>query len=366
MNIKYRVSNFYRWLKREFNTFNEKREVITVQIELSGKCSATCEFCDWTRRPEAQKIYMPTELALKAVRDARELNPIQISFHVSGESLLHPDLFKILPTDYQIVLSTNCLALEGDIADRLAGMENLYIILAVLWAESQYKREVSISNAIAFLDRNPLCRGIYVQMICSEHAIRFDKRMFRIFYPYLEKFPNLFLYYKQPYSQEPNHENIPFPEDYKNEVMGFFPHGIPKHPQINIDEMSTPQSCGIDCLAFPPSPTTDIIVQSDGQIKPCFYRWSKWGLGNIRDTTLKEAWESERMKEIRYHWHRGDPENVLACHDCIRIAKPRGDPVWWTIPGETPPALLNHEQAMRAKGPLTPSEKYRRELGCQE
>ena len=261
-------------------------------------------------------------------------------------------------------MSTNCLALEGDIADRLAGMENLYIVMAILWSEPQRKRERSLRNALAFLNRNPKCRNISVQMICSEHAITHADRFYDIFYPYLDRLPQLFMHYKQPYSQEPNRDNTLAPEGYKNLIMGYFPQGIPVHPRILVEQMPTPQSCGIDCLAFPPCPATDIIIQSDGQIKPCYYRWSKWGLGNIRDTTLKEAWESERMEEIRYHWHRGDPENKLVCHDCIRIVVPRGDPVWWSIPGETPPALLNREQAMRAKGPLTSSEKYRKELEC--
>jgi len=151
--------------------FGIKRHPMTVQIELAGKCSATCEFCDWTKRPAHQKVFMDTELANKAVQEAIELHADQISFHITGESLDHPDILSILPWSYPILISTNCLSLEGEIAGRLARMPNLLIILAVLWSEPKEKREQSIHNAVEYLNRSPINRNISLQMICSEHAV---------------------------------------------------------------------------------------------------------------------------------------------------------------------------------------------------
>jgi MoaA/NifB/PqqE/SkfB family radical SAM enzyme len=325
------------------------RHKLIVQIELSGKCSATCEFCDWMRRPNDQKRFMDTNLAKKAVKEAKELGADYISFHITGEPLDHPDLFEILPNDGYIGISTNCLSLKGNIADRLAKMRNLNLILAVLWSEPEEKRKRSLENAIAFLDKNPECADLSIQMITSEHAVPFAKFMYDTFSPYLTKLDQLRLFYKQPYVQE-----------YEDPYLGYIPEGIVESSRVCIDRMATPQSCGNDCLAISPNPMSSILVQVDGEIKPCFYRpndplkkkyapeayQNGWGFGNIRDHTLMEFWNSKWLKDMRKIWATGDPDNKLPCYNCIRMAVPRGKPVWWKTTN-IPPKTLDGPQSLK-------------------
>ena len=322
-----------------------------VQIELAGYCNANCEFCDWTTRPHEQKMLMDTALAKKLVAEARQLEVNQITFHITGESLMHPDLFEILPRDYPILLSTNALLLDGELAQRLASMSNLIIILAVLWSEPPMRREQSVRNAQNYLLLNPRNRGIYAQIICSEHAVPFAQRMYEDFSPFQSRLPQLHLHFKQPYTQEVEHP-----------TKGYIPTGIPEGNRVQVDRMPTPHSCGPDCVAFSPNPDSDILVQSDGQIKPCFKRWPHWDLGYAQKTTLFEAWNSDRFAEIRKIWRMGDPDNRLACHDCIRMAVPEGPdgrrlPVWWS-PADggsgSPLSALSPEQASRSIGWICP------------
>lgn len=341
MNVKILID------KGLFHLENKLRKLIgvspnrrlVVQIELAGKCSANCEFCDWTRRSNDQKTFLDTDLAKKAVKEAKELNAYIISFHVTGESLNHPDILDIMPVDWYTGLSTNCLSLEGELANELAERTNLNLILAVLWSENEERRKKSIANAIAFLNKNPKCFEISVQMICSEHAVQYAKEMYDLFSPYLPKIPQLKMYYKQPYTQEQD-----------SPTLGYIPYGISETNRIFIDRMQTPQSCGPDCLAMPPNPLTSILVQVDGEIKPCFYRpndplkkknaplayQNGWGMGHIKDTTLKEYWNSEKLKQMRRIWAKGDPNNELPCYNCIRMAVPIGKPVWWNTTGIIP------------------------------
>jgi radical SAM protein with 4Fe4S-binding SPASM domain len=324
--------------RNETNSSHPIRPVTNVQIELAGYCSANCEFCDWVRRPKEQMILMDTALAKKCVREGRELKAKQISFHLTGEALLHPDILDILPRDYPILISTNCLQLEGPLARELAQMKNLVIILAVLWSEPERKRLTSIVNALSYLHMNPVNRQILVQIVCSESAIPWAPFMYHYFSPFLDKLPALQLHFKQPYTREAN-----------NPILGYIPEGIPESPRVQVDRMPTPQGAGPDCVAFSPNPATDICIQSDGQIMPCYYRWPHWNLGNAKTTSLREAWTSRRYREIQYLWSIGDPDNKLACHHCIRLAVPRGEKVWWWGPGGTnvPPSVFTDEQAKR-------------------
>jgi MoaA/NifB/PqqE/SkfB family radical SAM enzyme len=320
-----------------------------VQIELAGKCSANCEFCDWTRRPKEQMIFLETALAKKAVEESRQMKADLITFHITGESLDHPDFFDIVPHDYNVGLSTNCLSLDGETAWMISEMDNMNITLAILWAESDTKRLKSITNALHFLEMHPKCKTIQLQMICSERSVPYAREMYSLFSPFCNDLPQMKLFYKQPYTQE---SNIP--------ILGYIPTGIIESSRVVIDKMPTPQSCGMDCLAISPNPVTSIIVQSDGEIKPCFYRPNDplrkeavpkglqdgWQMGNIKNMSLQEFWASGKLKQMRAIWATGDPDKKLPCHDCIRMVTPRGDPVWFNTTN-IPPTVLDIYQSKK-------------------
>jgi radical SAM protein with 4Fe4S-binding SPASM domain len=141
--------------------------------------------------------------------------------------------------------------------------------------------------------------------------------------------------YKQPYTQEKEYP-----------TYGFIP-DVPESKRVIVDKMLTPQSCGTDCLAIAPNPMTSLLIQSDGEIKPCFKRVEGgWGIGNIRDMTLKEAWYSERLAEIRQNWYEGDLFNQQACYDCIRMAEPEEG--MWYEHQLYPPNKLDSNQKKKA------------------
>ena len=70
---------------------------------------------------------------------------------------------------------------------------------------------------------------------------------------------------------------------------------------------------------FPcPSPWDQLIVNAQGEILPCCcdYEGTSLSLGNLRDMTLREAWEGETMRRLRQmHVERRFAELPL-CNDC--------------------------------------------------
>jgi MoaA/NifB/PqqE/SkfB family radical SAM enzyme len=296
--------------RRIFRALGISRRMYIIQIELAGKCSAMCEFCEWWERPQSEKIFMDTNLAKKCLREARELNPDMISLHVTGESLNHPDLLNIIPDDYPMISSTNCLSLNGEIAERFAHMDNLTIVMAILWSEPEEKRKQSIANALEFLNKNPKCYSITVQMICSVTSIKYAQEMYDTFSPYLKKLSNLRLVYHQPLSVRLD-----------GPTQGFIPSGIPESRRVIIERYRTPRTCGEGCINNPCNPTTSIYIQSDGQIRPCCVRWEGWDVGNAKDMPLKEAWEGKRMKELQDIWRYGDKNGELKGLNCLYMTR---------------------------------------------
>jgi len=280
-----------------------------IQIEVCGICNANCEFCNHQLLPADEKIMMDTDLLKKVIREAISLNPRQISFHVYGESILHPDLIENLPKDYPIVLSTNALGLTEAKAKKLAKMKNLTMILGLLWSEPAKVREKSIAHAKMYLDLKPRNRLVSVQMVCSEHSVPHAVEMYKTFAPYLFTLPKLELFYKQPYMREPG-----------DGIKGIIPN-IPKHPRITVDTMVTPRACGNDCHTSAVNPNTTLVVKCNGDIKMCSMRFLNRNLGNANDTTLREAWESPERESIVCEWQDGDKDNKLGCNVCMHMAE---------------------------------------------
>jgi radical SAM protein with 4Fe4S-binding SPASM domain len=64
-----------------------------------------------------------------------------------------------------------------------------------------------------------------------------------------------------------------------------------------------------------PFATTDIL--HDGSVLLCAHDWArKEILGNVRDQTIAEIWNGERMREIRAAVHARAYETLPACRDC--------------------------------------------------
>jgi radical SAM protein with 4Fe4S-binding SPASM domain len=64
-----------------------------------------------------------------------------------------------------------------------------------------------------------------------------------------------------------------------------------------------------------PFATTDIL--HDGSVLLCAHDWArKEIIGNVRDQTIAEIWNGDRMREIRAAVHRRAYETLPACRDC--------------------------------------------------
>lgn len=66
-------------------------------------------------------------------------------------------------------------------------------------------------------------------------------------------------------------------------------------------------------------PFKQLVVANDGSILPCCKLYGrKLSLGNIADTTLKQAWDSPKMKNLREIHKSGEWRNHEICRACIQ------------------------------------------------
>lgn len=105
-----------------------------INIELTNVCNFDCIFCPndiMTRK----KGFMSVDVAKKIIDDlaANKITNL-INFYLMGESLLHPDIFKIFEyafsKDFFIKLNTNASLISEEIAIKLLSHSKLHIFIS--------------------------------------------------------------------------------------------------------------------------------------------------------------------------------------------------------------------------------------------
>ena len=87
--------------------------------------------------------------------------------------------------------------------------------------------------------------------------------------------------------------------------------------QVAADRPHWTRAAARAWLGHCPAPfaTTDIL--HDGSVLLCAHDWArKEILGNVRDQTIAEIWNGERMREIRAAVHQRAYETLPACRSC--------------------------------------------------
>ena len=99
-----------------------------VYFTVTRECNLACPYC-YAGLEDRTGTWMPVEKASKILDMVREVNPRCTIAITGGEPLTHPQFFEILgetrKKGFEIALLTNGTLLDGTVASRLAGYDNL-------------------------------------------------------------------------------------------------------------------------------------------------------------------------------------------------------------------------------------------------
>lgn len=275
-----------------------------LQIELVGLCNCICPHCSIDKR-NIVKEPMDKELAIRLLGEANDMDVSLISYHGIGESLLHPDILDIIGIGEQLKfqhrLSTNCFNLKGEIADGMRKFKRLQFILAIPWASKPKFVDKCVENVINYLKSKPENYDIHVQMVCDINAEKYYRRLVDTFLPLVEKIDNVKIHLKQP---------LTWPDDTPN--YGFINYELRDHEKVILSTHATPVSIGNGCSM----PERLLLILADGNCTACCISTVSdiWNLGNVKNNSLKDIWNSSRMEEIRKLWRAKD--DSLPCGHC--------------------------------------------------
>lgn len=269
-------------------------------VELTNRCNLNCLTCLRDKMERAQG-HIDFETFKKIVDESKRFRfPIHWLHHL-GESLLHPNLGKMLHYFYQNGLgpggiSTNGLLLNGANINIIkkyckiilvalnSSRKNVY---QVIKNDNNYNIVCDNIKKLIELSKNSQLE-IRIQVLKSRlNKDETGKELEEIF----GRNRNVFFHVKD---------------------IELFPGGNDFRADIKLEKNI--QKCQ--------SPYSELIIHYNGDAAFCCYVYdSKQIIGNVKNNNLFEIWNGRKAKELRQELKNGNFDNLSICSQCVGKAR---------------------------------------------
>lgn len=282
----------YKWEKWP-NTFRIGRFPLFIDIELTSVCNLRCSFCATTFRVNKIKNgFISLDTVKRIIDEGSENGLYGVKFNIRGEPLLHPQIHKFVSYAKKkrlidVYFNTNGMLLTEDVSRKLidAGLDRL-TISAEGYTKKTYERhrvgakfEILLSNIEA------------MQVLKKKLSVKHPR--LRIQAVMLSEIAPVFEGYKKFWAKRA--DEVAF-VDYK--------------------EMKVKKK-GIRYSWACPQLWQRMAVFWDGTLLPCNHDDdAKLSLGKIGDISIKDAWNSKKLNDIRQTHKEGRTHLIDACDGC--------------------------------------------------
>jgi len=280
------------WVETEKRYGYVSKYPLDFFVELTSYCNLSCKMCiNRFINPERIPFNLPMDIFDELIRQCKEMHVPAIQLGLNAECILHPEIKIILrkckETFIDIWLYTNGVKLTEDLAEYLIDLKIERLLISLDAATNETYKQI---------------RGINLNVV--------ERNIYRLLDLKKEKESFLPILRLSFVKQEINLSEIKtFLEKWKNhaDIIDF---------QDYIDCSNINNPLPIEGEPFVCShPFQKIGMDWNGDIYPCCGFYLKYHkLGNIKDMTLLEAWNSQKMKDLRESFFNGKIH--VACKNC--------------------------------------------------
>jgi len=281
-------------MKEKFE--NPRPFPILFDIELTNYCNMNCKFCpvgqEWMMRPQG---FMSREVFEKIIKEiVKERSPDQqvgIRFIRWGEPLLHPFLLEF--TEYaerqDIIchINTNATLIDSEFISRIVKIPLTSIKFSM--------QEVTAHGYEYWRGKN-----FFAELLgwVKELYYRRSHRQF----PFIQIGTTVS---KNTYDEL----QIKRFKDYVSQYCDLVTVGRTRN-LINDEVVTNYPEC--------PEMFDKLSIDWDGDVTACCADWNKWMVvGNVKEQSLKEIWEGEKLKSYREMLIKKQHNLLPVCKKCI-------------------------------------------------
>lgn len=285
-----------RW-ERQPREFDAGDFPLFVDIETTNACNLDCTFCFSAvkGRSRQERGFLDPELFRKIIDEGQENGLYGVKLNIRGEPLLHRELptfarYAVEAGLVDVYFNTNATLLDEEKARRLIGSGLSRITFSVEGFTKEVYERFRRGATFETVKRN----------IERFHALRQELgsptpriRISSVLLPEIADVLDEYIGFWQPYADE-----------------------ISTNDMMQYGEAAAPNK-GVASSWACNQLWQRMSIWWDGTIYCCNENYSgELVLGNIRETTLREAWHSARHDEIRALHQRGEAHHIESCSDC--------------------------------------------------
>jgi radical SAM protein with 4Fe4S-binding SPASM domain len=299
--------SYWRRLASLFRHYRKKSSrlpylPIRLWVELTSHCNYRCVMCPNKDLDKKDKGYMPFELYEKIINEAKAF-VFDINLAHRGESMLHPHLVDAvrLAKENRLYtrLHTNGSLLTEDAARKIvaSGLDRLSFSFDGYNRETYESIRVggdfdkTITNIVRFLEIKKESGSKKPETAIE--VINFDKLSQPEFARAREDFHKRFV-------------DLPLDSFVMKELHNWA-------GEIDKDQDKNAYSV---C----PFPWNALVIFWDGAVLPCTQDFfGHYIVGNVKEESLQEIWNGERLKHLREKLSAGDLAEFVTCSNCDRV-----------------------------------------------
>lgn len=310
------LSDFAPTTREEYQKYNQiaynlklnTRIPTTVHIEPTNKCNQTCIMC---QHPDMKRDahHIEDDIAIKAIDQCAEFGVYAVHFFFFGEPFMNRQTIDYIKYAKEkgipvVSVTTNLTTIKKEELERMVteGLDSVHISFEGLDRDNYHR----IRGTDSF---NKVVRNL-------ETLLEFKKK-------HNSEKPWVSLTYVK--TDESDEQIAAFKEDWKDKVNNF--HISPQFDYIGRAEIRKTQldpNSGkiMDRSLEDRLPCRQLwlrlVVLSNGELVPCSQNIDgELSIGNIKDVTIEEAWQGERMAELRKQHVTNRIDKGCICSKCI-------------------------------------------------
>jgi len=264
-----------------------------IDVEVTSTCNLKCPFCATTfRGSKIKKGFISFKTVRSIIDQGADNGLFGIKFNIRGESLLHPQIDDFVRYAkakglIDVYFNTNAMLLTDQASRRLidAGLDRISVSVEGFTKQIYEKHRVGANFATLLSNIEGL------QKIKKKRGVRHPRvRIQSVLVDDLK----------------------PIVDDYKD----FWILRADEVGLLDYKEMKSKKK-GVDYPWVCPQIWQRMGVFWDGTILPCNHDDDALlCLGNVKTTSIKDAWQSEKMAGIRNLHKEGNAHKLAACDGC--------------------------------------------------
>ena len=297
----------YQQYRRKWNENPEQRQVDTfplhLDIELTAECNLKCPFCI-TTHADFPAGKMDVDLFKKIVDEGAEKGLYSLKLNWRGEPLMHPKMPELVRYAKEkgiidVFMNTNATILTEKYARKVveSGIDRITVSF------EGYEKELYESNRVGATFENTVENVKGLMRLKKE--LGSETPWVRVQTVLIDELKDKVAEYRAFWEEIV--DEVAY-IDMKNEVQRLV---------VGKDDWACPQLW------------QRLVISSDGQVMPCVNdHFCNMRLGNARDDSLADIWQSSKLTEMRQTHDAGLAHEIPGCSDCpLRSAQIMKDEV---------------------------------------